>query len=279
MAKLKVYPHGMTGGLTSLPPHTHGPKTKCSGWSRSSLRSLIRFLYSVNISAHQTGVHSYTLTVRNCPPSSDDWKRLRESFFRALLRHHVRSIFWLTEWQARGVPHLHGIVVLPEVGFNSASFLSTWLRVAERFEPSHLCQTVRHIYDVDGWSKYLAKHSARGLHNYQRSRANIPKLWMEQTGRMWGRRGPWEIVEPMEFGCSPQAFFELRRMLRNRAVADARQRALLNGSWRSVSCCRSSLRCGDKTFSRVRGLSHFCDLETTMTILDFLSSSGHGIDQ
>ena len=79
-----------------------------------SSRGNTRFLYSVltpELPVSAIGVPllglSGSLTLRDCPPSHDDWKTLREALFFRLRRKGLYRLHWLTEWQKRGVPHLH----------------------------------------------------------------------------------------------------------------------------------------------------------------------------
>ena len=68
-----------------------------------------RFLYSVltpELPVSAIGVPllglSGSLTLRDCPPSHDDWKTLREALFFRLRRKGLYRLHWLTEWQKRG---------------------------------------------------------------------------------------------------------------------------------------------------------------------------------
>ena len=271
MANLRLYPSGLTAFHAS--DHTrpgNSDKAEVSGWSRNSTRSLIKFLKSVNPHKFSTGsCYCFTLTLRMCPPTPQDWKRLRESFFRSLHRHEVASILWLTEWQRRGVPHLHGIVLLP-CGFSSGDFVAAWIVCARKYQASAHCQHARAIYDPLGWSEYLAKHSARGVSNYQRSAASMPAGWQGKTGRMWGHRGAWPTYPPIDLQCSRAVFFRLRRLLKARALSQARSR----GDPRAIRFCRTTLKCNDPILSPLRGVSHFCDQPTTLRLLDYLQTVG-----
>jgi hypothetical protein len=109
MPVIQVYRHGMTAGVPpSMPPSPTHRRGDVQGWSKNATRSNTRFLYSVDetkLTGHGCAV---TLTIRDCPPSAQDWKRLREALFVRLRRMGLVRAHWLTEWQRRGVPHLHG---------------------------------------------------------------------------------------------------------------------------------------------------------------------------
>lgn len=274
MANLKVYPNGLTAGIPGKPPQTRGIKAEVRGWSRASVRSFLRFLYALDLcdvmadagnSPPDALLVGFTLTVRDVPPTPDRWKRLRESFFRSAKRHHVQRLIWLTEWQGRGAPHLHGIAILP-AELSPGDFCALWLSVASEFRPTAPNQHARPIYDATGWAEYLGKHSARGVHHYQRARRNIPAGWKGRTGRMWGRMGVWNIRDPVPVTCDRRTFYRLRRVLRAKAISEARAAR----RWRSLRFCRASLKCPDPVLSRIRGVSQFIDHSQVLAILEGL---------
>lgn len=270
MANLRLYPSGLTvfqpsGTHTRVRPE----RRPCSGWTLSSTRRLVRWLYSLDLARIDAPIYSFTLTLRNCPPSPDHWKCLREAFFRRLHRLQVTQIHWLTEWQRRGVPHLHGIVILP-CDFPADAFVGEWLLAAREYRPAERSQYYRPIYDALGWQEYLGKHSARGVTNYQRAPGGIPEAWKGRTGRMWGSRGVWPTYPPMEFYLSNGLFYQLRRLLKKRALSLARARR----DYRGVGYARTMLKHHDPVVSRVRGLSLFLDTETALTFLDYLRPKG-----
>lgn len=263
MANLRAYPSGFTVYRPSSHPRAPQPRGKVAGWSQRSTRNLIRWLYSVDpLAIADASVVSFTLTVQSSPPSPDHWKRLRESFFRVLHRYDIASLLWLTEWQRRGVPHLHGIVILP-CSFPADRLKAIWLKCASDYGARLAGQDVKTIYDPLGWSEYLAKHSARGITNYQRHQANIPRGWKGKTGRIWGHRGPWPTAPPMEFALDDAAFFRLRRLSRSLAVSLARSRK----DWKALRYARSMLKHRDPIVSRVRGLSRFAALDRTLELI------------
>ena len=146
---------------------------------------------------------SGSLTLRDCPPSHDDWKTLREALFFRLRRKGLYRLHWLTEWQKRGVPHLHfaawflqSVVVIninqPALSDSElAQVLSylisaDWLSISSVYRSSGLSQVVKPMSNELGWLQYLSKHAARGAAHYQRAQGSIPSGWEGMTGRMWG---------------------------------------------------------------------------------------------
>lgn len=217
------------------------------GWSIASSRSNTRALMSINAHKLLKGRDGFavTLTVGECPNTPADWAKMRNAYFRSLERRGCVAIHWLTEWQRRGVPHMHAFVL-----FDAAEKIriqdvhNLWLRAARSVGGSVAtdAQCVAPLTGVKGWLLYLSKHALRGYHEYadqratrqrlaagpckpvpsQRSSALIPARWMEQTGRMWGWRGNLSVEPCKRVQVSAPSFFKLRRILRQSAKAQAR---------------------------------------------------------
>ncbi|MCF1185039.1 hypothetical protein L0E83_16550 [Marichromatium gracile] len=232
MPVLKVYRHGVTAGCPPAHSPTPPDRTKCAGWSVSAIRRNRLFLYSVDDSALDGVGFAFTGTVRTCPATHDDWKKGREAFFVRLRRSGMIRSHWLTEWQRRGMPHLHMAVWFPAdvVGrWVDRDAFGRWLvlqwmqAVGDRYGARDSGQHVTPIYNVVGWNQYVSKHAARGLSHYQRNPACIPEGWRNVgTGRMWGRLGDWPLVDPADVELSMAAFHALRRIVRGYRKADAR---------------------------------------------------------
>ena len=174
------------------------------GWSAGAARRNLRFLYSIDERELTGEGLALTLTVRDCPPSPESWHLLVRDYFRqvgrvlargghALLRYH-----YVTEWQRRGVPHLHGAVYVSDGAGASVNLPNVlkgvWEGYAAPYGVNLKAQYVLPITGVLGWFQYVSKHAARGIRHYQRSAANIPDSWRKGTGRMWGKGGAWAIM-------------------------------------------------------------------------------------
>lgn len=235
MPMAKVYRHGATiacdGNGKAEPPE----RTKCNGWTRSAIRRNRDFLYSVDERGLTGKGFALTLTVKVCPPTHEEWKALREAYMVRLRRLGMLRAHWLTEWQRRGVPHLHAAVWFPEEvtdrwvpGGFERYLVAHWAQLAsEPYGARDGAQHVTPIYDVVGWNQYVSKHAARGLSHYQRNPENIPEGWREVgTGRMWGylatKAEPWPKVEPARVDMPYPAFATYRRILCGYRLADAR---------------------------------------------------------
>lgn len=272
---LKLYPNGLTAGVPPRGgPKSRGTRTAVGGWSHESIRSNTRFLYSIR-AKELTGIAwSFTLTVRDCPPTHRDWKKLRERFFDRLRRLLLLRGHWLTEWQLRMVPHLHGCLFFDPDGPASAqAIMEAWLSAAAAYRPAAGSQAVMPMYDAIGWFQYVSKHAARGLHHYQRSPDQIPPGWQGTTGRMWGALGEWPKSEAMAVNLDMPAFHAFRRLLRRRRIADARA----EGSSRRIAHARRMLKCSEPSRSSVRGASDWCDLSESLSLLAAVGSLGHSI--
>lgn len=232
MPVVKVYRHGVTAGCPPAQNPKPPERTKCQGWTTSAIRRNRLFLYSVDESGLCGVGFAFTGTVRVCPPTHEDWKKRREAFFDRLRRSGMIRAHWLTEWQRRGIPHLHMAVWFPDEVVNlwaSREAFGRWLvlqwmeAVGDHYEARDGGQHVTPIWDVVGWNQYVSKHAARGLSHYQRNPANIPEGWRHiGTGRMWGKLGDWPIIEPSEVALSHSAFCAFRRIVRGYRKADAR---------------------------------------------------------
>ncbi|WP_213061820.1 hypothetical protein, partial [Escherichia coli] len=66
------------------------------GWSKTASRNNTKFLRSVYVPALTGAAVAFTLTIRDCPPTSADWKILRETFIKRLRRAGLVRLHWLT---------------------------------------------------------------------------------------------------------------------------------------------------------------------------------------
>ena len=271
---VSAYVNGST--LGSPPPrqdHERAKRGVVKGWSTSAVRRHTKWLYSIE-SDRLSGVGlAITLTVRDCPATAADWSATRRSFIRRLERAGVIRVHWLTEWQRRGVPHLHGAVYFPTgTSFPDALaiLLTAWLAVAGEFNAQWQSQDVKLIDGVSGWLKYLSKHASRGVKHYQRQ--GSPAGW-ETTGRLWGYSGTWPEVEPMQFTTDRHAGYRFRRMVRAWTIADARR----SGDPKRIAWARRMLACNDPKLSAVRGVSGWVPEHVTLSLIALLIDQGEGV--
>lgn len=273
MPVIRSYHHGSTFGTPpTVNNHKRAKRGDVGGWSASSTRSNTRFLYSIREDGLSGWGGAYTLTLRECPPSHEDWHRMRDSFFKRLRRLGMIRAHWVTEWQRRGVPHLHCAVWFESPSVTSEP-LFHWWKVSQKYGSSLQAQHWAEIKDSIGWFKYLSKHASRGLSHYQRSSENIPDGW-KKTGRMWGNMGEWPRDEALEFHCPNETYFPLRRIIRGLCKSDARA----SGDIRRIKHTRSMLTCHNKDLSQVRGISEWVDQDLIVRIMIFLGAMGYEID-
>ena len=188
------------------------PRGKTCGWTRNVSRRNTDFLLSVTPADLDGFGLALSLTVKFCPDTADDWAGVRRAFVKRLQRMGLVRLHWLTEWQRRGVPHLHMAVwfsgpVLTDL------VLHHWLAVTAPYQSGRHAQYVSLITGAAGWFEYLAKHAARGVAHYQRSPENIPKGWKTRTGRMWGHVGEWPTQEAKEIDPPVRVWFQYRRLM------------------------------------------------------------------
>ena len=168
------------------------------GWSSNAARRNQQFLQSVDYSAMPSGGHAVTLTVRALP-SPLEWQRTRRRLLWWLAKRGA-SVHWVTEWQRRGVPHLH----LAVWGVEGREVVAWWL---EHTDSGASGQHTRRIRTPAIWAQYCAKHGQRGVNHYQRNKATLVGDWRTQSaGKLWGRIGKvwamaaqgeevWQIVD------------------------------------------------------------------------------------
>lgn len=270
---LTIQPHGCKLGTAGRGSHENLPpeRTHIGGWSAHAIRRNNDFLRSVDYAAieHLQGV-AFTGTVRDCPPTSDDWHRVLKAFWMRLKRLGVVLIHWVIEWQRRGAPHLHCSLFWHKLEFETVSaVLRHWMDLTKQWCPGPFGQNLTQIHDSLGWHQYTSKHAQRGLSHYQRSPENIPAQWLGKTGRMWGKWGKWPVIEPMKFNIPDEAFYKLRRSLRGWRRADARA----SGCRFRIRSARRMLKCNDRKLSAVRGCSEWMNQAITTDLLLF-----HGRD-
>ena len=309
MPVIKVYHHGMTA---AIPPrknnHERAKRGVVQGWSKSATRNNTRWLRSVSPESfgneEEFGV-AFTLTIRDCPESSEEWHKIRRSFIERLRRLGMLRLHWVTEWQRRGVPHLHGIVFFPlkvQTKMNDSNGFplswghaieQSWISVAEKYGASPRGQHLKTVTDIKGWFKYLSKHASRGADHYQRSSAGVPSGWIK-TGRVWGHCGDWVTDKPQSLNVSNEFYFALRRIVRKWRLSDARtalknspmaivrdEWLVANPAWLSakkrISSARRILKSNDFKKSQVRGVSEWIDAENILLIAEMLIAQGYEI--
>lgn len=308
MRTLKVYRHGCTLGTAPFKnDHLREKRGTVSGWSYGATRRNTAFLRSVNEPDLHTDsdgnplrAFAVTLTLRDCPDSSDEWHQLRNRFYRRLLRMGLYRSHWVTEWQRRGVPHLHGAFWVP-MNVMPWQIVRHWLELTgEFYGASSKSQFITPITDPVGWFKYLAKHASRGVSHYQRNPENIPPQWLNKTGRVWGKTGVWPVREAIAVELDDKAYFALRRLLRRWRIADARAsvpdavrlavrkqpelsicpyyvQVRASHAFRRVVYARRMLNCNCPRLSAVRGVSEWLSQDFQLLALDWLRSEGFSV--
>lgn len=281
MAVLTFYPSGMTGSITSSHTREPGKKSNSVGWSPTATRNNVKFLRSIYPDSlkneNEIGI-AFTFTIRDCPDTAKDWAKLRDTFFKRLRRMGLIRLHWVTEWQRRGVPHLHGMAFFDcpaGTYFNTSRFFNSWIESAFQYGASLHSQHMQELTDAVGWFQYLSKHSARASDHYQRSMDNIPDGWKGvSVGRVWGYIGDWDVSEPKKVSVSTAFFHRFRRDVRNWRISNSRERIKKYpdkkfGSSRSLISARTMLRCNDIKKSSVRGFSEWIDSDTALNLTEF----------
>lgn len=294
---LKIYSNGLTVGVppsTPVMPENRGGKS--TGWSEASTRSNTTFLYSVD-SVSLTGYgYAFTFTLRDLPPTPADWYNIRDKFIKRCSRMGLIRYHWVTEWQRRGVPHLHGCLYFPEpLDLKQLKSLkAAWCACVGKYYALQKGQDIKFIESTVGWLKYLAKHGSRSKHHYQRS--SKPAEW-DSSGRVWGKGGEWPVrLTEHDLG---RHFYAFRRLVRRWRIADARTPLPVHDANGEVICSpgeatyskwfpsslnaprnnrriRQARRCllsGDRASSSVRGMSEWIPESLAFAMVGFLELS------
>lgn len=281
MPTLIVYRNGVTAHQAKSHPVKGGPRGETKGWTPAVANRQKKWLWTVDPDSLGEGGYSVTLTVKDCPASPEVWAKMRRAWLKRIERKYdVVRVHWVTEWQARGVPHMHAAVYLgaPEAGGRGVSaqtqlhpnmaalLVVEWLEVCDFFEAeaSFHAQDGKPIDGALGWLKYLSKHAARGANHYQRT--GHPDSW-NKTGRMWGHTGDWPRVEPMNLpDLAPHEFYRLRRINRRWAQAEAKK----SKDWARLAYLRRQASRYDKRLSRVVASAEWIPEDATLRLIDYL---------
>lgn len=283
MRVLTVYKNGMRMGTSpGKNSHEREKRGKVVGWSPSAARRNVTFLQSVNADKLDGRGYTGTFTLRDCPETSDDWHKLRRALIKRFERMGMMRCHWVTEWQQRGRPHLHGIFYFRD-WVNPNALVEHWLAVAQEFVVSPKAQFVREVSHIVGWFKYVSKHASRGHQHYQRTKGGIPKGW-EKTGRVWGYTGDWPIYEAIKLSVDDDTFYRLRRFSRYMAIANSREPEkvkIANGdgylfvrNGRKISSARTILKNPDRDLSRLRGCSEWLSADAQLRLVYHLLAQG-----
>lgn len=289
---LKIYSNGLT---LSFPKKSHAggsSRKKSLGWSESSTRANTHFLYSVDTDSLNGIGYAFTFTLRDLPPTPNDWYQVRKKFIQRCKRMGLIRYHWVTEWQRRGVPHLHGCLYFPsELHINDIrKIISAWCKSASDYVASYKAQDIKKIDSAVGWLQYLAKHGSRSKFHYQRS--SKPSEW-ESSGRVWGKGGEWP-VRLTEHATDNRRIYKLRRLIKRWRIADARKpQPFTLGDYtyypdnpaywsmfpsgcknpRRIRQARRCLKSNDVKVSAVRGMSEWIPEKLAFQMIGFVESN------
>jgi len=181
-------------------------------------------------------------------------------------------LHWVTEWQRRGVPHLHVAIWFPE-SKTINELVGPWLDLAGHdFGTKARGQHVTPIHEAIGWFQYVSKHASRGLGHYQRSPENVPQSWAK-TGRIWGKLGSWGCQGEIRMELSDSAFFAFRRIVKGWRLARARA----SGDRYRILTAKRMLQSSDPVLGSLRGVNEWIEFDVQVQIVAWLRSQGYAI--
>lgn len=272
-----VYPHGGKGGVAPMKNnHLRAPRGEVQGWSDGATRRNTQFLMSVREHELTGAGVALTLTVRDCPASAQDWHKIRRAWIERMRRAGMVRLHWVTEWQRRGVPHLHCAIWFDD-RYRIREAIDAWVAVAWDYGALPRGQHGRVIDGPVGWFQYLSKHAARGVKHYQRNALNMPEGWQRKTGRVWGHVGHWPLQEAVRFNLEDHhgdgGWFAYRRLVRSWRRADARA----SGDQFRIRSARRMLRCSDQSRSRLIGFMEWMPYEVNMALIGNVATRGYSV--
>lgn len=281
MGKMTLWQNGCVFGIPPAPRPQSSEialRRATIGWTPSATRNLTKWLYGANVD-HLGEGFAFTLTVRDLPIDANEWKLTRAKFFKRLKRLGVVNLHWLTEWQLRKIPHLHGCLWFPkdfDVPPNIVGLITdAWLKSSKQFKPEYWCQDVKWLETYKGWKQYLSKHASRSAHNSQRCSSNMPDTW-KTSGRMWGYWGEW-TEKKFVINICQKGGFAYRRIIKGWRLASARSEKDDKKRVTRIRSAKSMYRSNIKNLSQVRGLSEWLDIEHQLKIVDHLILRGFSI--
>ncbi len=266
LATLQLYNNGMTAGKAGRNNNDkfndvdyifeHLNKTgtvpkaakrgETQGWNPAVSRRMTQWLYSVGI-PHLTGSgYSFTFTIKDCPPIAQDWAKLVKALAMRFKRRGVVRYHWLTEWQSRGVPHLHG-----------------WFKYLSK----HAVRGVQHYQrNSDNMPKEWKGHTGR--------------MWGK--GGDWGVQKPMRFDLDDKSYCRFRRIVRAWRKSKARCEHEAIMSELLRTyqvdayrlqqSKRNIIRARSLLKSHDRKVANVRGVNEFFGLDESIRIAVHLNS-------
>lgn len=227
----------MSRQKTFRPRYNRNQKTRgvTNGWSAGVQRRFSKALGNLDLPAFMNlglAVYSMTLTIRDCPYSSESWGLLRKKFMEKLEHEGMLACVHVTEWQIRGVPHLHMVGVFDSV-IEYNKIINWWCGIARTYSPRPAGQHIRTVWDLAGIMGYFRSHMNKSGKSMQRDTKLIPKGW-ESTGRMWGFRGGCVFGQEKNMHIAfDDSYFAARRLLAQLAYAQIR--AAYKPEWKKLS--------------------------------------------
>ena len=218
-----IYEHGNNITLTGYGAKGNSNATRgvISGFSKKSRQRIMRTMSTVDQSKIVGTPLFLTLTypaIWNEDPAS--WKRDFDTFVKRLSRRYPELvIIWRMEFQKRGAPHFHCLLLncSPARIYwqhkEMAPFINaSWYNAVGSNDPDHFkaginLQPVKSFKRLISYvSKYISKEESE----------QIQSQYPEHIGRFWGIiNRQYMPITPIEVELTPEEFHRLRRIARN----------------------------------------------------------------
>ena len=209
-------------------------------FSRKSKARMVRRILSIPWGDYIGPGEQLMMVTLTAPPKWEDFLESKDQSYKALRRFEKRMtdrtddrcrMFWHLEFQRRGAPHWHCLMVLPLTvkGQPITKVVSRqWYEAVGSKDPKHLAAGTRIDFDesIKGTDPlrvalYFAGYSTNTAGGKDKSyQFEVPEGWADSNGsvgRWWGKFG----VEPaeQEVRIDAQAVVEIKRLFRARERA------------------------------------------------------------
>lgn len=259
MAVVRIYPGGTSGGFPPPERSGGGKRGRVRGWTMGQARRNIAFLWSINTADLDGQGWACTFTLGTTPDTAEEWRDAREALLDRARRAGMKRYHWVTEWTAKGRPHMHAALYL-EGERVDVDLALAWMDIAKShgWDVNWKGQHVAPITGTAGWLQYVAKHASRGVAHYQREGA--PEGW-ETTGRLWGQGGDWPVEEAQEIDLGVAQFELFRSLMWDWLLADMVARKVP-----ADFVAQTAARWADPEHGRAHGVSGWIPGEVAYTL-------------
>ncbi len=184
-----------------------GRRGRVRGFSGPSRKRLLDLFNKIPLKIRENALFVTLTYPASYPGDWEHWKRDLDVFFKRLARQWPGfSAVWKLEFQVRGAPHFHVLVM--GVPFIPHKWVArAWFEVVGSGDPAHFRAgtEVRRCKNDRMTQYYIAKYMGKG----------VDREDLAPTGRFWGVRGRVRLrISIWAFDIPVSVFYAVRRSLR-----------------------------------------------------------------